>query len=256
MDPTLIEFGPIAIRWYGVMLAVTIGLSIWTAYRYGPRFGVPSAVLDKIAVPFAIVALVGARLGYVLSHPREFRDVAEIVRVDHGGLASHGAIVAGLLYVAWIAHRYRLSLWSLADLAGWAIPIGNIFVRIGNFINGELYGNPTTLPWGVRFRSAPDMPRHPLQIYELLLALVVIAYARKIAETRRFDGQIFWTIVVLTSIGRLTFDSMRSDAQALGSLSLGQIAALVLLGFGARALRLGAQASGSGARTEGTPPGP
>jgi phosphatidylglycerol:prolipoprotein diacylglycerol transferase len=248
MDPTLIEFGPLAIRWYGVMLAVTIGLSIWTAYRYGPGFGIPTAVLDRIAVPFAIVALIGARLGYVLSHPRQFRDLTEIIRVDHGGLASHGAIVAGLLYLAWVAHRYRLSVWSLADLAGWAIPIGNIFVRLGNFVNGELYGNPTTLPWGVRFPSAPDMPRHPLQIYELLLAVIVLVYARRVAEARRFHGQVFWSIVVLSSIGRLAFDAMRSDAQALGSLSLGQIAALVLLVFGARALRAGAR------DTEDAPP--
>jgi phosphatidylglycerol:prolipoprotein diacylglycerol transferase len=249
MSPILIEFGPIVIRWYGVMLAVTIGLSIWTAYRYAPHFGIPTAVLDKIAVPFAIVALVGARLGYVLSHPRQFRDLTEIIRIDHGGLASHGAIVAGLLYLAWIAHRYRLSLWSLADLAGWGIPIGNIFVRAGNFINGELYGNPTTLPWGIRFRTAPDMPRHPLQVYEILLALVVIAYARRLAKTRKFDGQVFWSIVVVTSIGRLVFDSMRSETQVLGSLSLGQIAALVMLGFGAHALRMGA-------RTEATTPAP
>ncbi len=250
MDPVLIEFGPVAIRWYGVLLAVTIALGIWTAYRYGPRFGVPTAALDKIAVPVAIVALVGARLGYVLSHPRQFRDIAEIVRVDHGGLASHGAIVASLLYLAWVAHRHRLSLWSLTDLAGWTIPIGNVFVRIGNFLNGELYGDPTTLPWGVRFPTAPSMPRHPLQIYELLLALLIIVYARKIAEARRFDGQVFWTIIVLTSAGRLVFDALRSDAQALGSLTLGQVAAVVLLGFGARALRLGAQ------RAEDTTPAP
>ena len=88
------------------------------------------------------------------------------------------------------------------------------------------------------------MPRHPLQLYELALALVIIAYARRVAETRRFESQVFWTIIVLTSIGRLVFDTLRSDAQTLGSLTLGQVAAVVLLGFGARALRTGLQRAG------------
>jgi phosphatidylglycerol:prolipoprotein diacylglycerol transferase len=214
---------------------------------------VPASVLDGVAVPVAIVALIGARVGYVLSHPRQFHDLAELIRVDRGGLASHGAIVAGLLYLWWVARRRGVSLWSLADLAAWTIPIGNVFVRIGNFINSELYGDPTTLPWGVRFPTAPTMPRHPLQLYELALALVIMVYARRVAETRRFEGQVFWTIIVLTSIGRLVFDALRSDAQTLGSLTLGQVAAVALLGLGARALRAGLQRAGRTADANAEP---
>src|SRR5574341_292736 len=170
MSPVIVQIGPFAIRWYGVLLATTILVSLVVAYRYGPRLGVRTQVLDRVAITFGIVAIVGARLGYVISHPSEFHQLLDVLRIDQGGLISHGAIVAGFLYLAWAARREGLSVWTLADVFGWAIPIGNVFVRIGNFINGELYGDPTTLPWGVRFRTVPEGPRHPLQIYEALLA--------------------------------------------------------------------------------------
>jgi phosphatidylglycerol:prolipoprotein diacylglycerol transferase len=239
MNPVIVQFGPIAIRWYGVLLAATIVVGMYFAGRYAPRFGIPAAVVDAIAVPFTLAALIGARIGFVISHPSMFSDLWEIARIDRGGLASHGAIAAGLLYLVWASRRYRVSMWALADAIGWAIPIGNIFVRIGNFINGELYGNPTTLPWGVRFPGAGDVPRHPLQIYEALLALIVLLIARRAAARRRFDGEVFWTIMVATSIGRVAFDALRSDLRAVGVFTLGQGPAVLLIAWGTLALLSG-----------------
>ncbi|MDR7455015.1 MAG: prolipoprotein diacylglyceryl transferase, partial [Armatimonadota bacterium] len=114
-------------------------------------------------------------------------------------------------------------------------------VRIGNFINGELYGDPTSLPWGVRFATAPDVPRHPLQLYEAALAVAILLYARRVAARRRFAGEVFWTIVVATSLGRLAFDALRSDVRVLGPLALGQVPALILVVWGAWALWQGAR---------------
>jgi phosphatidylglycerol:prolipoprotein diacylglycerol transferase len=239
MNPVIVEIGPFAIRWYGVLLATTIAVSMVVAYRYGPRFGIPPAVLDATTVGFTIVALIGARIGYVVSHPSEFGNVLDIVRVDRGGLTSHGAIAAGLLYLAWASRRTGISAWTFADTFGWAIPIGNIFVRIGNFINGELYGNPTALPWGVRFPTSPDLPRHPLQLYEAFLAILILLYARRVAARRQFDGQVFWVIMVLTSIGRVFLDTLRSDVRAIGPFTLGQIPAVILIVWGTWTLMRG-----------------
>ncbi|MDR7417765.1 MAG: prolipoprotein diacylglyceryl transferase [Armatimonadota bacterium] len=243
MDPVIIQIGPLAIRWYGVLLAITIGLSMVVAYRYGPRLGIPASVLDGTIVNFAIVALIGARLGYVLSHPSQFRHLLDVIRIDLGGLTSHGAIAAGLLYLWWAARRYGISIWTFADAFGWVIPIGNIFVRVGNFINGELYGDPTTLPWGVRFATSPDLPRHPLQLYEAVFAVAILLYARAAARRRRFPGQVFWTIMVPTSLGRIILDMMRSDVRALGVLTLGQIPAIILIVWGLVALTRGRRAA-------------
>ncbi|MGH2454512.1 MAG: prolipoprotein diacylglyceryl transferase, partial [bacterium] len=146
MDPVLFQIGPFVVRWYGVMMAATVVTSLWAAARWGPRFGVPRQQIDRIVFSLVILLFAGARLAYVLTHPGEFRDPAEIVRIWHGGLSSHGAIAAGLLYVWAVARRSGISVWSLADTFAWAIPLGNVFVRIGNFMNGELYGDPTTLP--------------------------------------------------------------------------------------------------------------
>ncbi len=230
MDPVLVEFGPIVIRWYGVMMALTIITGILFATHWGPRFGIDRAFIDRITFWLVIVLFAGARLGYVLSHPGEFRDPLEVVRIWHGGLTSHGAIAAGLLYGYVLSRRSGVPFWSLTDTIAWAVPLGNIFVRFGNFMNGELYGNPTTLPWGVVFPTAPDAARHPLQLYELFLAGVILLVAWRVARRRAYPGQVWWVIITLTSAGRIIFDALRREDHALGGIiAYGQIPAAVLL---------------------------
>ncbi len=232
MNPVIVQVGPFIIRWYGVMMALTILASIWFANRWAPHFGVDRVLLDRIALWLVITIFVGARLGYVLSHLLEFRDPLEILRVWHGGLSSHGAIVAGLLFVYAVARRTGVSMWSLADIAAWAIPLGNIFVRFGNFMNGELYGDPTTLPWGITFPDV-DEPRHPLQFYEMIFAVVILLVALRVSRRRAYPGQVWWVIVVLTSVGRIFLDALRSDDHVLwGTFAYGQVAAVVLAAVG------------------------
>lgn len=228
MDPILVQFGPIVIRWYGLMLATTIVLGLLMAYHYGPRFGITREQLDRLAIPFIVAAVVGARLGYVLSHPSEFTNLIEIVRVDHGGLSSHGAIAAGLVVLWVVGRREGSSLWAFTDAIAFAIPLGNIFVRFGNFVNGELYGDPTTLPWGVQFPGAAE-PRHPLQIYEMIFGAIILLVGIRAAQRRAFAGQVFWTIMVLTSIGRIVLDALRSEDRFWWVLAPGQIPAILLV---------------------------
>jgi phosphatidylglycerol:prolipoprotein diacylglycerol transferase len=231
MNPVIVEVGPLVIRWYGVMMALMILLAVAMAYRYGPRLDVPTRELDRLTVPFVVTAFIGARVGYVLSHPAEFTNPLEILRIDHGGLTSHGAIAAALILL-WITSRRRhLSFWSLADTTAWAVPLGNILVRFGNFMNGELYGDRTHLPWGVTFPGVPG-PRHPLQIYEMILGAGVLLAAVRVAERRRFEGEVFWTTMVLSSIARIALDLLRTEDRVVWVLTLGHIPALILLVVG------------------------
>jgi len=232
VDPILVQLGPLTLRWYGVMMAVTIIAALLAAYRIGPRVGVSTAVVDRLSVLFIILAFVGARVGYVLSHPGEFTNPAEIVRIDHGGLTSHGAIAGGLLAVWIAARRDGLPFWDLADAVVWVVPLGNIFVRFGNFMNGELYGDPTRLPWAVTFPGVPG-PRHPLQIYEMLFAVLILAVTVPMTRRRAVPGQLFWTVLVLTSIGRILLDLLRSEDRIWWVITLGQIpaAAIIVLGL-------------------------
>jgi phosphatidylglycerol:prolipoprotein diacylglycerol transferase len=231
MDPVLVRFGPFVIRWYGVMMAATILLALWAASRLGPRLGVGREQVDGLALSAILLAFAGARLGYVISHPAEFTRPLEILRVDHGGLTSHGAIAGGLLALWWAARRSGVRFWDVADTVVWVIPIGNILVRFGNFINGELYGDPTALPWGVTFPSAAG-PRHPLQLYEMVIAAGILALVLPRAARRAFPGQLFWLVVVLTSLGRIVLDLLRSEDRVWGVLTLGQIPALFLVAVG------------------------
>ena len=231
MDPILVQFGPIVIRWYGVMMALTILTALWTATRVGPHVGVARAQVDDLAIVVILLAFAGARLGYVVSHPAEFRLPLEIVRVDRGGLTSHGAIAGGLVALWWAARRMTLRFWDVADAMVWVIPIGNVFVRFGNFMNGELYGDPTTLPWAVTFPGVPGA-RHPLQFYEMALALLILAVALPRVTRRAFSGQLFWLVVVLTSLGRIGFDLLRSEDRVWGVVTLGQVPALLLVVLG------------------------
>lgn len=229
MDPTIIDFGPITIRWYGVMMALTILVSIWLASYWGPRFGVPRYLTDGITFWLVIVLFAGARAGYVISHPQEFRDPIDILRVWQGGLSSHGAIAAGLLFVFLVSRKVGISMWTLADTFAWPIPVGNIFVRFGNFMNGELYGDPTSLPWSVRFPTAPESPRHPLQLYEMALASLILILGWRVARRRAFPGQVWWTILVATSVGRIVLDLLRSEDRVWGIVTYGMVPAVILI---------------------------
>lgn len=231
MDPVLFQIGPFAIRWYGVMMAITVLTGVAMALRVGPRLGIPAQEIDRLTLPFVLLAFVGARLGYVLSHPAEFTSAVEILRVYHGGLTSHGAIAGAFVTLWWASRRRGLALWTLADATIWAVPLGNIFVRFGNFMNGELYGDVTALPWGVTFPGVPG-PRHPLQLYEMVFAVVILALTLPLVRRRQFPGQIFWTVVALTSVGRIVLDLLRSEDRVLGVITLGQIPALILIIFG------------------------
>lgn len=228
MNPILIQLGPVIIRWYGVMMATMILATVLLAYRFGPRFGVSTQVLDRISISFILAAFAGARLGYVISHLAEFTHPIEILRIDHGGLTSHGAIAGGMLLLWWASRRSNVSFWTLTDTVAWVIPLGNIFVRFGNFMNGELYGDVTTLPWAVTFPGVVGA-RHPLQIYEMIFALIILAMALRVAARRAFEGQLFWTVAVLTSIGRIMLDLFRSEDRIFSVITLGQIPAIILL---------------------------
>ncbi|MDR7438804.1 MAG: prolipoprotein diacylglyceryl transferase [Armatimonadota bacterium] len=255
MDPVLVQIGPVIIRWYGAMMALAILLGLWLSGRMAPRFGIPSEVVDRHGIPFILWLFVGARLGYVVSHPAPFlANPLEIVRIDHGGLASHGAIVAGLVYAWWLQRREGISLWSFTDLCSVWIPLANLLVRFGNFMNGELYGDRTSLPWGVVFPTAPDGPRHPLQLYEMLTSAVLFGLVLHWTDRRRYPGQVFWKTMVFLSGVRFLLDLLRSHDRVIGFLTLGQLAALVLLAFGVYVLISHRVPAGSGGTPEGETP--
>ena len=235
MHPILFQLGPVVVRWYGAMMGLALFFSVPVAAHFGERFGIARRlIVDSLSLPFLATILVGARVGYVLSHPQDFAgDPLAVVRPPYAGLASHGAIAFGLAFLAWWGPRHRVPMWRLTDAIAPAVLLAIILVRWGNFMNGELYGDPTRLPWGVVFPGVPGGPRHPVQLYELAGTALLLAWVVRAAARRPFDGYLFWSALVASSVLRFLLDLLRSEDRTVAFLTWGQMAALVLIVWGA-----------------------
>ena len=241
MHPVLFHLGPLTLRWYGVMMGLALFLSVPITAHFGQRFGIPRTLItESLALPFLAVLLIGARIGYVVSHPQEFApNPLAIVVPPYAGLASHGSIAAGLLYLAWWCRRHHQPLWRVLDAMAPAILVAIILVRWGNFMNGELFGDPTSLPWGVAVPGLAGTRLHPLPLYEIAGTAAILAWIVARAGHRPFDGALFWWAIVGSSVLRFFLDLLRSEDRTPLFLTLGQMAALVLIVWGVWFLALG-----------------
>jgi phosphatidylglycerol:prolipoprotein diacylglycerol transferase len=179
-DPVLIHLGPLAIRWYalayvgGILLGWRYAVSLVRNNRLWAFRGQPATPLqiDDLILWLTMGIIVGGRLGHVLFYTPEiiWQDPVEILKTWHGGMSFHGGAIGVGVALVVFALRNRLDMLRLGDVAAAASPIGLFFGRIANFINGELWGRPTTLPWGVVFPGPGDgIARHPSQLYEAAL---------------------------------------------------------------------------------------
>lgn len=188
-DPVALQLGPLAVRWYGLMYVAAflafIALGRIHARRR-PELGWSGAMIDDLLFYGILGVVIGGRLGevmfyqpaYYLSHP------LEIFAIWQGGMSFHGGFIGVLVALAWFARKTGFSFFQVADFVAPLVPLGLMFGRIGNFINGELWGRPAPadLPWAMVFPYVDALPRHPSQIYQaagegLLLFLVLWTYA-------------------------------------------------------------------------------
>ena len=179
IDPVALRLGPLTVKWYG--LAYMAGLLLGWLYikhllgsqRLWPAGKAPFAPekADDLLLFMTLGVLLGGRLGYVLFYePRFFLShPLEIPAVWNGGMSFHGALIGSVIATIAFARRVEASPWSVMDLTAAAAPMGLLFGRLANFINGELWGRPSTLPWAMVFPGAGIEPRHPSQLYEALL---------------------------------------------------------------------------------------
>jgi phosphatidylglycerol---prolipoprotein diacylglyceryl transferase len=196
IDPVAIQLGPIALRWYGLAYVIGILLAwkycLWIAKRYIPT--IKAAQVDEFMMWALAGIVIGGRLGYVLIY-NPLKYMAEpwrILMTWEGGMSFHGGFV-GVVAAAYIfCRRNQIPLLRFGDMLGSATPFGLFLGRIANFINAELYGHPTTVPWAMVFPGAGPEPRHPSQIYEALtegvLLLVLIFASWQIPKCRDKPG--------------------------------------------------------------------
>jgi phosphatidylglycerol:prolipoprotein diacylglycerol transferase len=248
MHGTLLEVGPLSLHAYGFFLAVSflvgIELVAWRARREGLAIDNQITNLGIIAL---VTSILGARVGYLLSHFSEYSgDLLGVLRVWEGGLSMFGGVILAVLVCVWYLRLKRLPVWRIADHVAFALALGLAVTRIGCFLNGCCFGEPTSLPWGVRFpESAPatsvfgTTPVHPTQLYESGAGLLLLALLSWADRRRRFDGFTFWFFILLYSAFRFLIDFLRFyDRYSIYhfggvTLSASQLTALVLMAVSA-----------------------
>jgi len=169
LDPVAFSIGPLSVRWYGIAYALGLICGYSIAKRLNKiNNALTTERLDSLLIYMMIAIICGGRLGYVLFyHPDMLMsDILGIFRIWEGGMSFHGAFMAMILAIYIFTQKHRLHFFSVSDLIVCAVPIGILFGRIANFINGELYGRVTNVMWGVVFSSGGHLSRHPSQLYE------------------------------------------------------------------------------------------
>ena len=176
VDRVWFHLGPLAVRYYGVLLVLTVALGYYLVQRLLRRRGYPEEVPQGYLAYLLVGFLVGARLGHCFFYYplRYARHPLQILEVWHGGIASHGAAVGLTLAAILYYRRHRVAFLDLADATVLPAAVGAVFVRIGNFFNSEIVGRVTDVPWAVVFAHRDLHPRHPSQLYEALGGLVVL----------------------------------------------------------------------------------
>ncbi len=228
-DPVIFQIGPFAIRWYA--LAYIVGLvgawryGIWLARRE-PNL-VTAQHVDDFLVWATVGVILGGRLGYVffyqpvyfLAHP------LEIPQMWNGGMSFHGGLIGVITAMILFARRRGIALFALADVIAATAPIGLLLGRIANFINGELWGRETDVPWGVIFPHAGPNPRHPSQLYEAFLegfVLLIVLSCLVLAWRSRWRvGLTSGAFLIGYSLSRMAVETVRQPDDYIGLLVFG-----------------------------------
>lgn len=244
IDPVLVQVGPFAIRWYA--LAYIAGILLGWRYVLSiikrPPYVTDRKSMDDFVAWATLGVILGGRLGYVLfyrpSHYLEYP--AEILKVWQGGMSFHGGALGVIIAIILFARLRRIELLRLGDVICAAVPIGLGLGRIANFINGELWGRVTDMPWGMVFPTGGPEPRHPSQLYQamlegLVLFLVLLVLERKGARNR--PGVISGVFLAGYGIARMIGELFREPDSFLGFLAggitMGQLLSIPMVLVGA-----------------------
>ena len=225
-DPIAISLGPLAIRWYGLMYLAGFAAGWWLGLSRISRGLAPITrqQFDDLLFLAVLGVILGGRLGYVLFYKPAYYAAhpLEIFAIWQGGMSFHGGLLGVMLAMAFAARRHGVDWLRVMDFVAPLCPLGLAAGRMGNFINGELWGRVTDLPWGMVFRGAGDAPRHPSQLYQFALegvALFVLLWW--FSAKPRPRGQVSALFLAGYGAFRFVAELAREPDAFLGYLALG-----------------------------------
>jgi phosphatidylglycerol:prolipoprotein diacylglycerol transferase len=237
------DVGPFTLHTYGVLLAIAFLTGLYVAARQAKKAGLDANRVADLGVYVLIAGLLGAKaLLVIVDFPQYRLHPEEVFSIFQSGGVFYGGLLAALPVAAWYVRRHKLPGWATADCLAPGVVIGQCIGRLGCFAAGCCFGRATTMAWGVTFRDAYanryvgtplDVALHPTQLYESLLALVIFFVLLRMAERKKFHGQVTVAYVVLYAVARFVVEFYRGDASRGtvfgGALSTSQFIALLML---------------------------
>lgn len=244
IDPIIFQIGPFALRWYA--LAYLAGLFLGLAYMHSLsskfQMGVSRDDLSDFLTWAVLGVILGGRMGYVIFYqPAYYLDnPLAVLQVWKGGMSFHGGFLGVVISTIFFARGRNIELFWLADLVAVAAPIGLFFGRIANFINGELFGRMSDVPWAVIFPRGGAIPRHPSQLYESalegLMLFVLLNILVRMGAVRNRPGILTGVFLIGYAIARIISELFREPDSYIGFLlagtTMGQWLSLPMLGLG------------------------
>lgn len=241
ISPIAFAVGPLAIRWYSLAYLAGILAAWFLALRNTEKnkLGYSKQNIEDLAFYITLGIIIGGRLGYAVFYggAEMWLKPWRLFELWKGGMSFHGGI-AGVIIAAWLyARRFRFQFLAITDLVALYAPIGMFLGRLANFVNDELWGRVTTVPWAVRFPSGGYVPRHPSQLYEAffegIVIFILLNWLWRSSRIRNSHGVVSALFVMLYGIFRISMEQFRQpDAQLgffFGHITMGQMLSLPLI---------------------------
>lgn len=231
MDPVAFKLFGLEVRWYGILIALGVVIGTVLALREAKRRGLnEDTLLDFLlfAIPGAIV---GARIYYVVFSWDFYKNnPAEILNLRGGGLAIHGAVIAGVIIAIIFSKIRKINFWVIADIVAPSLILGQAIGRWGNFANQEAHGGPTNLPWGILIDGVKV---HPTFLYESIWNFFVFLFLMWYRKRAKAEGEVFLLYIILYSLARGLIEGLRTDSLMWGQFRVAQLisAATIIVGI-------------------------
>ncbi len=242
IKPEIFSVGPLSVRWYGLLFAIAFLLGYRITEKMFQRDNIKIEWLDKLFFLTMVATVIGARLGHVFFYNWEFysQHPSEILKIWHGGLASHGAAI-GIIAALWFYSKKvskKSILWIL-DYVVIPVALAGAFIRLGNLMNSEIIGMPTQVSWAFIFKRVDMLPRHPTQLYESICYLIsfgILMHMYWKTEAKKHEGLLFGTFLVLIFSARFFIEFIKENQEAFEQgmlLNMGQILSIPFVLVGA-----------------------
>jgi len=245
ISPVIFSAGPISVRWYSMayLLGIIIGWVLINRNVRKNNLGISKEQIEDFVFYLTLGIVAGGRIGYVLFYGGSsfWHNPLQIFEVWKGGMSFHGGVLGVIAATWYFSRKINYKFLALTDLIVLYAPIGICFGRIANFINDELWGRVTTVPWAVKFPSGGYLPRHPSQLYEAffegLIMFLVLNILWRYQWVRKREGFVSALFVIFYGIFRISMEQFREpDAQMgfyFGGITMGQILSVPLIVLGA-----------------------